>query len=89
MEDIKTFDKKQRDYGSGNIGDFGEYGVLVRVNDKIQRLKNLQKRIGRNIGMTESVEPTNENISDTWLDLSVYSIIARMCRDGAWPKGGE
>ena len=41
LEDIKTFDKKQHDYGPGNIAGFGEQGVLVRVSDKIARVKNL------------------------------------------------
>lgn len=31
--------KKQRSYGHKNITDFGSFGVLVRVNDKINRLK--------------------------------------------------
>ncbi len=87
LEDIQTFDKKQHDYGSDNIGDFGEFGVLVRANDKMQRLKNLL-----NVEETTDIlrgsgeNPLNEPIKDSWLDLSVYGIIARMCRNGIWPK---
>lgn len=44
LNTIATFDKKQHDYGSHNIADFGEFGVLVRVNDKVRRLKNLLGR---------------------------------------------
>ena len=77
LEDIVTFDRKQHDYGSRNIGDFGEAGVLVRANDKMARLKNLS-------GKAEA--PTNESIEDSWKDLSVYGIIARLCRAGVWPK---
>jgi len=96
LEDIKTFDKKQHDYGSGNIGDFQELGVLVRANDKMQRLKNLMdKRMlsatkpmkeKLNQEYVDKIEIANESISDSWLDLSVYGIIARMCRNGVWPK---
>ena len=32
---MKVFDHKQRRYGSGNISEFGETGVMIRVNDKI------------------------------------------------------
>lgn len=63
---------KQRDYGHSNINDFGEYGVLVRLNDKVCRLKNL---LGKK-------EPKNESIDDSWMDIANYSIIALMLRKG-------
>lgn len=63
---------KQRDYGHSNITDFGEYGVLVRLNDKVCRLKNL---LGKK-------EPKNESIDDSWMDIANYSIIALMLRKG-------
>ena len=70
------FCKKQRCYGSGNIAKFGEHGVLIRVNDKLERLINLVKG-GDN--------PLDETIEDTWRDLADYSIIALLCRSGQWP----
>lgn len=66
--------EKQRDYGHRNILDFGEYGVLVRANDKIARLKNL---LGKK-------EPKNESIDDSWRDLANYAIIALMLRKGTF-----
>lgn len=63
---------KQRDYGHSNITDFGEYGVLVRLNDKVCRLKNL---LGKK-------EPKNESIEDSWIDTANYAIIAIMLRRG-------
>jgi len=63
--------KKHRDYGKGNILDFGEYGVLLRVNDKLRRLKNLQGK-----------EVNNEPIDDTWEDIAGYSIVALLLRKG-------
>ena len=73
LKDIVLFDKKQHDYGSQNISDFGEFGILVRVNDKIARLKNLQGK-----------EAKNESIEDAWQDLSVYGVIARLVRKDVW-----
>jgi len=64
---------KQKDYGPGNIMAFGELGVLVRVNDKIERLKNLHK---------SGKEPKNESLDDSWRDLANYGIIALMLRRG-------
>ena len=75
LEDIKTFDSKQHDYGSENIAAFGELGVLVRANDKMARLRNLAERA-----------PENESVADSWRDLSVYGVIARMVRAGVWPN---
>lgn len=62
---------KQHDYGHSNILDFGEFGVLVRANDKIARLKNLLKG---------GTVPLNESIEDSWGDLANYAIIALMVR---------
>jgi hypothetical protein len=67
--------RKQHDYGPGNILDFGEYGVLVRANDKVARLKNLLKN---------GAVPQNEAIEDSWIDLANYGIIALMVRRGLW-----
>jgi hypothetical protein len=75
LRNVQVLDSKQLDYGSANIADFGEYGVLVRANDKVARLKNL---------LTNVASPQNESIEDSWLDLSNYSLIAVLCRRGDW-----
>jgi len=75
LEDIQLFDRKQHDYGSGNIAKFGEFGVLVRTNDKLERLINLNKR---------GDSPANESVMDTWQDLSVYGAIARVVKQDQW-----
>lgn len=75
IENIKVLDAKQKDYGSGNIAAFGEFGVLVRTWDKISRLRNL---------LTNVQDPKNESVEDSWLDLSNYAIIAVLCRRGEW-----
>ncbi|NPV80722.1 MAG: DUF1599 domain-containing protein [Firmicutes bacterium] len=65
--------KKQRDYGHENITAFGEFGVLVRLNDKVARLRNL---------LSKDKEPQNESIEDSWWDIANYAIIAQMLRRG-------
>lgn len=64
---------KQLDYGSGNILAFGEFGVLVRLNDKIERIKNL-RRTGKS--------PANESVLDSWRDICGYSLISVMLLRG-------
>jgi hypothetical protein len=82
-EQFELFCKKQRDYGPGNINAFGEYGILVRTNDKIERLKHLIA-VPRNIVV--GTRPENESIDDTWMDIATYALIALLLRRGQWPK---
>lgn len=68
--------RKQRDYGSGNIALTGEKGVVIRLNDKVQRLLNLA-RTGESA--------FNESVRDTWQDIANYGLIGLDCHDGSWP----
>lgn len=68
-------DRKNKDYGPGNISAFGEKGVIVRLNDKIERLKTL---------VWNDKSPEHEKVSDTWLDVTNYGIIGLMCHRGEW-----
>jgi hypothetical protein len=72
---------KQKDYGPKNILEFGLIGVLIRTNDKIERLKNLY---GVKDGTFREKVAKNESILDTWKDLGNYSIIAQMLINGAF-----
>ena len=66
---------KQKDYGPKNISAFGLVGVLVRMNDKFERLKNLTKTGKR---------PTNESIEDTLIDVANYAMIALAVHRNWW-----
>jgi hypothetical protein len=68
-------DTKQRDYGSGNISAFGEKGIVVRMNDKIERLKTL---------VWNDKSPEHEKVEDTWLDIANYGVIGLLCHRGQW-----
>jgi hypothetical protein len=68
-------DQKNRDYGTGNISSFGEKGVLVRSNDKIERLKTL---------LWGDKHPVHEKVEDSWMDLCNYGCIGLMCHRGDW-----
>ena len=75
IDNAKLFHRKHQDYGPGNIAAFGAFGVLVRADDKIERLKNLKKR---------GEITKNESIIDTWQDIANYGIIGEMCEKGLW-----
>ena len=81
MEQYIMFCKKHRNYGTGNVnvgtnletdGDvkLALTGLWFRLNDKIQRLKNLVV-----LGEPDTV---GESLTDTFQDLSVYGIIAQL-----------
>ena len=88
-EMYQTFCKKQRNYGPGNISvgtslttkedvKLSLTGLWFRINDKIQRLKQLIV-----LGQPDEV---GEPIQDTYQDLSVYGIIAQLVQRGKWAK---
>lgn len=73
----RLFDKKQSDYGSRNISGFGTFGIIVRMNDKFERLKTLLGKKRR--------KPQNESIMDSLRDISNYANIAIMVETNKWP----
>jgi hypothetical protein len=52
-------------------------GLRVRMWDKIARINNL---------VDSNVNPSNESLRDSFLDLLNYSAIAMMVLDGVWPE---
>ena len=81
MEQYVLFCKKHRNYGTGNVnvgtnleteGDvkLALTGLWFRLNDKIQRLKQLV--------IQNEPDTVGESITDTFQDLSVYGIIAQI-----------
>jgi len=61
---------KQHDYGHDNILGFGDKGLVVRMWDKVSRLKNL---IWNGSGIAK-----HESIQDTFIDIAGYAIIGLM-----------
>jgi len=72
--------KKQADYGPHNIGRApggALNGLIVRIHDKISRIMHLT---------SNDVDPQNESLRDSYVDLANYALIALMVLDGTWPK---
>lgn len=72
---------KNKDYGPHNIGKAGVRGVLIRAGDKMSRLENLYGLID---GSWKIKTQNFESITDTWLDLVNYGIIALMLLRNTW-----
>jgi hypothetical protein len=90
QEQYELFSEKMMDYGLGNIAlgstleeeediQLSLTGIWLRCNDKINRLKNMLKRKGKNY-----VE--NEPMVDSFIDISNYGIIAQLVMRGKWKK---
>ena len=89
-EQYELFCHKQHDYGPGNISvgssllteeDIKQSltGLWFRMNDKIQRLKNLLMNKRKS-----AVE--GEPMEDAFMDVSNYGIMATIVKNGKWGK---
>lgn len=89
IEQYITFIKKQHDYGPSNIAMNTQLetkedlmmslaGLVTRMNDKMSRLIHLILRIKKS--------PSNESTEDSFKDISVYGIIARIVIASKWGK---
>ena len=72
MEALELFRKKNIDYGDA-FAKYGIIGVLMRMEDKLQRSMSITKN-GVNL-------ITTEGIRDTLIDLHNYSAMALMLLD--------
>ena len=84
-EQMALMVRKQQDYGPGNINAFGELGLIVRLSDKIERLKHLLFKTdahGRLVPRT--TDPQNESVENTYRDILNYALIALMVRHQWW-----
>ena len=62
----ELFIKKNKDYGN-SFEDFGYIGIIIRINDKINRLKSLYRR--------KTINIEDESFEDTINDLYNYTIL--------------
>jgi hypothetical protein len=85
----ELFCLKQSNYGPNNISvgtnletvedkKLSLTGLWFRMNDKIQRLKQLV--------VLSKEDSVGESVEDTFQDLSVYGIIAQIVSNGKWAK---
>ena len=81
MNQYVLFCKKHRNYGTGNVNvgtnletdsdvKLSLTGLWFRMNDKIQRLKQLV--------IQNEPDTVGESVTDTFQDLSVYGIISQI-----------
>jgi len=69
---LELFERKNKDYGDA-FAKFGLVGVLVRIEDKIQRAVSIS-----NSGITLV---DDEGLKDTLLDLHNYAAMALMLKE--------
>ena len=79
-EAVELLLKKHDDYGPNNIamspgGPLN--GLTVRLWDKVARLAHL---------LESGVDPKNESVYDTLIDISNYGLIGTLVVDGLWPE---
>ena len=88
-QQYELFLRKQHDYGPGNISvgtmlqtsdevHLSLTGLWFRMNDKIQRLKNML--------MSKRDSAVDEPLEDAYLDVSNYGIMATIVKNNKWGK---
>ena len=87
-EEYELFAKKMLDYGKANIAvgtaleseeevKLALTGLFFRMNDKVQRIKNI-------VVMGNKPNVQDETILDTFRDLSIYGVIAQIVATNKW-----
>jgi hypothetical protein len=90
MAQYELFAVKMLSYGMGNISmgsnletkdevKFSLTSIWIRMNDKMNRLKNLVL-----LGNKNPLD--NEPTMDSWIDLTNYGVIAQIVSKGKWKK---
>ena len=95
----KLWCRKQSDYGDGNIKlgleissdsslhtqnrALAQLGIIIRMNDKVQRLLNIYKK---NIFYEKGIEVPDESIEDTCIDLMNYANMLIVLKNDKWGK---
>lgn len=68
----ELYERKNADYGNSFSKTFEEFGMtstLVRLSDKLERLKTLSKK---------EAQVKDESIQDTVMDIAVYAMLTLM-----------
>jgi hypothetical protein len=68
---LKQKNKKYGDSFTKTADEYGNAVLLLRIQDKLNRLKQI-------LILNESVENTGESALDTLLDLAGYAILAKI-----------
>lgn len=76
--------QRNHDYASdedplGNLREIGFHGIVVRLRDKMMRLKAYDERRMR--GETDLIQSRDESIRDTLRDISNFGILAEIMLD--------
>lgn len=80
-EMARLFEIKNKNYGNSFSKQFEEYGltsVCIRLEDKLNRLKSLNKQISEAKNGIVDINVDDESIRDTLIDLANYSVLAIM-----------
>ena len=80
-EMLDLYEIKNKNYGDSFSKQFQEYGltsVCIRLEDKLNRLKSLNKQISEAKNGIVDIAVDDESIKDTLIDLANYSVLAIM-----------
>jgi len=72
---------KNTDYGCESLTDFGSLGLIIRMNDKMERIKHII--VNRDKGIPRRIP---ESVIDSARDLINYTAYLILCEEGVLLK---
>lgn len=73
---IKKFDQKHTEKGLSGYTEFGPVGVMVKMSEKYNLLKEHY--------IVSDEELSDDKIEELWQDVSVYALMGRLVENGDW-----
>ena len=73
---VKRFDEKHTEKGLSGYAEFGPIGVMVKMAEKYNLLKE-------NYTVSDS-ELNGDTVEELWQDVSVYALMGKMVENGEW-----
>ena len=78
VERFQLWKERQRKYGSTNIAMFGAKGCVVRLADKLARLREA-------LFHDKGTDVDDESVEDSFMDAGNYADMGLLCLRGKWP----
>lgn len=76
MRAIKRFDEKHTEKGLGGYSEFGPIGVMVKMSEKYNLLKE-------NYIINDNSRD-GDTVEELWQDVSVYALMGQLVESGEW-----
>lgn len=83
LEAIQTFDEKHTEKGLASYGEFGPIGVVIKLAEKFNTLKEYYTLLSSG-NVDKDSDLDSDTLEKLWKDVSVYALMAKLVEEGEW-----